>query len=240
MTDKEQKCKGCENTFIPYNNRKDVLFCSYSCGLSSRLEDNKKVRHEMRCKLVFPCRSCNREFHPTSAQQKYCSESCKSIALKIRTTEYITKPCGVCLKPFTSTSSKNKYCSPSCRQKGHNRKATDRRSNNREYSTYQKIWRERNNKSVRRSRYKNWYGITLEQYEAIFIEQTGDCAICKIALEMYDRNTHLDHEHSEPIKVRGILCNYCNALLGNARDNPLVLRTAADYLESSSFTTQPL
>ena len=40
----------------------------------------------------------------------------------------------------------------------------------------------------------------------------------------------IDHDHTTG-KVRGMLCHDCNTSLGKFRDNPDILRKAADYLE---------
>jgi len=34
-------------------------------------------------------------------------------------------------------------------------------------------------------------------------------------------------------RIRGLLCNVCNRVLGNMDDSPVLLRAAADYLEKS-------
>lgn len=77
------------------------------------------------------------------------------------------------------------------------------------------------------------YGITLDQWNQMFQDQNGLCLICKT-----DKPTgsgwHTDHDHVTG-KVRGILCNNCNIGLGAYRDNPELLRKAADYLERVTF-----
>lgn len=55
--------------------------------------------------------------------------------------------------------------------------------------------------------------------------QGGLCAICLTASA-----EHVDHHHATGA-VRGMLCFSCNAALGHFRDEPEVLRRAADYLE---------
>ena len=42
---------------------------------------------------------------------------------------------------------------------------------------------------------------------------------------------HLDHDHALGI-FRGWLCHFCNCALGMARDNPMILRALASYLEN--------
>lgn len=71
------------------------------------------------------------------------------------------------------------------------------------------------------------YGLTLAQVEDLIAGQNGVCAICQAAAPV-----HVDHDH-ETGTVRGILCFPCNAALGHLRDDPLVIRRAARYLERS-------
>jgi hypothetical protein len=44
---------------------------------------------------------------------------------------------------------------------------------------------------------------------------------------------HLDHEHAGG-KVRAILCLSCNQGIGKFRDDPAILRAAAEYLQRMS------
>ena len=55
--------------------------------------------------------------------------------------------------------------------------------------------------------------------------QDGLCAICGTAPA-----AHVDHDH-ETGAVRQLLCFHCNGGLGQFRDDPVVLRAAADYVE---------
>lgn len=76
------------------------------------------------------------------------------------------------------------------------------------------------------------YNITFEEYLQMFENQEHKCDICKKELDLYSQFTHLDHCH-ESEKVRGILCNSCNRLLGSAKDNISVLKEAINYLEKN-------
>jgi hypothetical protein len=80
------------------------------------------------------------------------------------------------------------------------------------------------------------YGITLKQYELMLIKQDNECAICSNTMSGY-RNCHVDHDHKHNI-VRGLLCMKCNSLLGYAKDNPMILRYAINYL--AKFESQCL
>jgi hypothetical protein len=75
------------------------------------------------------------------------------------------------------------------------------------------------------------YGLTMEQVNTMSDAQHNKCAICE---DKFDTNykTQIDHCHSTG-KVRGLLCINCNWLIGKARDNPVILRNAANYLEKA-------
>ena len=75
---------------------------------------------------------------------------------------------------------------------------------------------------------KRKYGITIEQYEEMFLNQDESCAICKEKSSA--TSWHLDHNHITN-KVRAILCHHCNVLLGFAKDNTTLLEKVIDYLE---------
>ena len=73
------------------------------------------------------------------------------------------------------------------------------------------------------------YGITVEEWDALFTLQGKCCAICKTT-EPTKSGWHTDHRHGDGL-VRGILCHKCNIMLGNAGDNAERLRAAIVYLE---------
>lgn len=76
------------------------------------------------------------------------------------------------------------------------------------------------------------YGITSEQYWALYEAQGGVCAICQRAKGTARRKLSVDHNHKTG-EVRGLLCGPCNRdVLGHLRDDPAALRRGADYLEN--------
>lgn len=93
-------------------------------------------------------------------------------------------------------------------------------------------WREGNADRVQRiernSRYQQRYGITLERYEALLAEQGGVCAICK-SDTLVKMHFSVDHCHKTG-KVRALLCQHCNAGLGNFKDSPEIMDAAAAYV----------
>jgi hypothetical protein len=76
---------------------------------------------------------------------------------------------------------------------------------------------------------KKSHGITMEQFEQMFISQNGQCAICKKSFEAR-RDVHVDHNHTTK-QIRQLLCHHCNVGIGNFRENPEFLVQAVQYLQ---------
>ena len=84
----------------------------------------------------------------------------------------------------------------------------------------------------RNKHYLRRYGITLSQYNKMFKKQSSICAICKTGtFSGPGERLHVDHCHSTG-KIRGLLCNSCNMMLGRAKDNIDILESAIEYLSS--------
>jgi hypothetical protein len=78
-------------------------------------------------------------------------------------------------------------------------------------------------------------GITPADLERLLFEQDGKCAICGTHFPT-EESVQLDHDHKTG-RARGLLCSPCNVGLGAFRDNVEALRSAADYLEVSRWTS---
>jgi len=74
------------------------------------------------------------------------------------------------------------------------------------------------------------YGITYTEYEQIFKSQNSLCAICEKEIYLRGKLTHVDHDHKTG-KVRGILCLWCNNVLGYCNDNIFILEKAISYVK---------
>lgn len=85
---------------------------------------------------------------------------------------------------------------------------------------------------------RTWrYGITADQWADLQVVQQGCCAICERPLgDGY--YTTLDHCHSTG-RVRGLLCQNCNAGLGKFLDSPDILIRAAEYLLAHADGDEP-
>ncbi len=90
-------------------------------------------------------------------------------------------------------------------------------------------WNVANAKKKREKDLLKNYGLTVAQFLEMSDSQGGVCAICGDG-PREKHPLHVDHDHATG-KVRALLCWHCNAMLGIAKDNPEILRTAADYLE---------
>lgn len=65
---------------------------------------------------------------------------------------------------------------------------------------------------IKRDKYlRNKYGISLNEYNLIFIQQNGGCAICE-GKPKPGKNLNVDHNHQSGA-VRGLLCYRCNRYL---------------------------
>jgi hypothetical protein len=94
----------------------------------------------------------------------------------------------------------------------------------------------------RPSKLKRLYGITVEDYQRIFAEQGGACALCGSATpesgnRKYKKTVRsvfdVDHNHKTG-NVRGLLCSRCNRLVGLAHDDPNTARRLVEYLEKEN------
>jgi len=77
---------------------------------------------------------------------------------------------------------------------------------------------------------KYLYGITPADFDRMFAEQKGCCAICGKHQSELKRALSVDHDHKTKV-IRGLLCNNCNLAIGKLQDSSVLLRKAADYLE---------
>lgn len=81
---------------------------------------------------------------------------------------------------------------------------------------------------------KKKYQLTDEQYEDMLESQDGKCAICE-ATDPGRGNKYfvVDHDHDTG-KVRGLLCNNCNRVLGLFGDSAETIESAITYLNLHS------
>lgn len=103
------------------------------------------------------------------------------------------------------------------------------------------VARERAKARSRRYGKANWlrrkYGLTQDEYAAMFARQDGRCAICRreFSMRMGGRGRKattacIDHDHATG-KVRELLCVPCNLAVGYMQDSPELCRSLAAYLD---------
>ena len=75
------------------------------------------------------------------------------------------------------------------------------------------------------------YGITVEKFDELLVEQNNSCAICEKPFgDFYEgyAGPKIDHCHKTQ-KVRGLLCNRCNRAIGLFEDSAEFLARASEY-----------
>jgi len=98
---------------------------------------------------------------------------------------------------------------------------------------YEFIQRSRSLCELCRKHNADWKTFRLTGPEAHALRSRKRCDICGRTKDPGGRfnNWHIDHEKGTR-NVRGLLCSYCNTVLGLMAHDPARLRAAADYLEA--------
>lgn len=73
------------------------------------------------------------------------------------------------------------------------------------------------------------YGIDLDTYNQLFIDQNGCCKTCKTHQTELKQSLHIDHSHKTG-KVRGLLCGPCNRAIGLLKENKETINNLLSYL----------
>jgi hypothetical protein len=122
------------------------------------------------------------------------------------------KRCQYCRKKFIENSASiGNVCSESC----YNKK-----------QQYRINYQERAREKV----LNNKFGITVEEYDKLYLQQKGRCGICEKHQSEFKRRFAVDHNHDTG-QVRGLLCGNCNTGIGNLRDSIKLLKKAIKYLK---------
>lgn len=142
------------------------------------------------------------------------------------------RKCGKCqqIKPLKDFRRKYMPCI-SCDKKWH---AENYKRNRKKILLKNAEWRRNNPERViyhARQALLRHHKITQEDYDRMFVEQDGKCAIC------HDVDTGrkvsklflVDHRHSDG-KVRGLLCHKCNVSIGLLKENVEIIQNVIKYL----------
>ena len=95
--------------------------------------------------------------------------------------------------------------------------------------------------SGQKSSLKKQFQLSQLDYSYLLKKQKNRCSICKQEETFINYHTKeiialaVDHCHETGV-IRGLLCRYCNLMLGNAKDSIKTLKAAIKYLQKNSFT----
>ena len=93
--------------------------------------------------------------------------------------------------------------------------------------------RKKRSKAIRKCWLKAGYGISLDQYDKMFQEQNGVCAICgkkETSINQYGvKRLAVDHDHKTG-KIRGLLCFKCNVIIGHLGEDWVLTKKITEYI----------
>lgn len=87
---------------------------------------------------------------------------------------------------------------------------------------------EKKAKGNRRDAWKR-QGIDPDLAETYYQEHRGKCDLCKSEFGANGRSLSIDHCHTTG-RIRGMLCDRCNTVIGLFRDDPNLIQAAYQYL----------
>jgi hypothetical protein len=103
------------------------------------------------------------------------------------------------------------------------------------HPNWRKEWDKTHLDSIKNSELKQDFGLTLNRYNQFLEKQRGVCAVCgcpetrKANKGNKIKRLAVDHCHNTK-KVRGLLCQDCNIMLGLAKENVTIFQNAITYL----------
>lgn len=151
------------------------------------------------------------------------------------------KACSRCkeVKPLIAFS-KNRASfdgfQPLCKECDAARKGRFHRTDPLRYRERNNQWKQENGARYRelqkRHYLKSKYGLTQDQYDTLFEQQGGRCAICRKEGKRVNGigPLEIDHDHTTGA-VRGLLCRSCNMGIGIFCDDTDWMRAAITYIE---------
>ncbi len=114
-----------------------------------------------------------------------------------------------------------------------------RKRNYHKWKDYFKEYKEKNQsvilENARHAHRKRLYNLSKNDFLSLLEKQQGKCAICNKEETCKNKNGIIrplcvDHCHATG-RIRGLLCNHCNSMLGSARDNISTLENGIRYLK---------
>ena len=184
-------------------------WCRMHYGRWHRWGDPEEGDHRSGKPKAGPCSvvDCGREH----AAKGLCAKHYELQRRRPVGASYVCSLCGVAFEAQKRRSDGNTFCSRDCKDRARRQRP--------EYKAY----------NLARY-YMRRYGMTPE--EVATMRERG-CEICgrTEAPGRWLGNMHIDHDHDTGL-VRGVLCHGCNVGVGYFRNDPALLRKAADYLAS--------
>lgn len=87
------------------------------------------------------------------------------------------------------------------------------------------------------NRFRNVFGLSLNDYQNMLIAQNNVCAICHQAetrtIKGKLSRLSVDHDHISG-KIRSLLCNACNTALGFLEEDPVRIARMLEYIKIHS------
>ena len=194
--------------------------------------NDRRARDKRRIALLpkKPCVVCKTETH----NPMYCSRRCSNF-VRLNSEEH-KNLCREGMKKLRKKFCKHGHDLSITRQyvvdsRGHRCPFCSECKANRKYD-YRVQQPERYEYSMRKHNYAKKGGLTPEDFEYLNTVQDGKCAICRNA-ESDNKRVRLSLDHDHKLKTnRGLLCSRCNHGLGHFKDNPELMRRAAEYIEA--------
>lgn len=168
--------------------------------------------------MIKTCTKCNldKEHSPKGVMCKDCKKEYDKQYVEIN--KELLKSKGLEYRKKEETKNKKKSYDKSYRKENSDKILGDKLKRKASGKTFE---------DNKRANLKRMYNLTVEEYNLMLDLQDNKCMIC--GLEP-DKTLVVDHNHTNG-KVRELLCNHCNFLLGNARENIETLKSAIKYLE---------
>jgi len=109
---------------------------------------------------------------------------------------------------------------------------TDEKKKKRSHSNIENQWQSSGKRKdyLRSYMLKKKYGINLEIYNQMMLEQNNKCRICGIDSSHCLNGLYVDHDH-QTSEVRGLLCRDCNVAIGLLKESAIFMQNAISYLQ---------
>ena len=110
-----------------------------------------------------------------------------------------------------------------------------RKENPKAYNGYATRWRAKNPDKQHATEIKRHYGLTIERYNEMLVEQNFGCKICSKKHDPFKKRGRLYVDHIKDTKiVRDLLCSACNSGIGYFNHDIDLLQKAIEYLNNSA------